>query len=183
MSGLPGRSEGLEMEGCVWWWWRWWWGWRREKRDGERLSKQLLIPLSVASSPSPLLLHPCCQKAERDQRRPTWKASLRFCFSVPCLPALSVTDMEMLNPKYSLCLGCRECLASSDFLSFFPFASSPLLSSPLVSPLHHHRPPSSALASLQQPSGFQVDSGWLAAAVTVSGTGWEWMSVSLAPGA
>lgn len=39
----------------------------------------------------------------------------------------------------------------------FPFASSPLL--PLVSPLHHHLPPSSALASLQQPSGFQVDSG------------------------
>lgn len=37
--------------------------------------------------------------------------------------------------------------------------------------------------SLKQPSGFQVDSSWLAAAVTVSGTVWEWMSVSLAPGA
>lgn len=39
----------------------------------------------------------------------------------------------------------------------FPSASSPLLR--LVSPLHHHLSPSSALASLQQPSGFQVDSG------------------------
>ncbi len=78
-AGLPGRSEVLEVEGCVWW--KEGGHRRREKRDGERLSKQLLIPSSVASSPSLLLFHPCCQKPERDQRRPTWKASLRFYFS------------------------------------------------------------------------------------------------------
>lgn len=76
-------------------------------------------------------------------------------FSVPCLFALSVTDMEMLNLEHSPYLGCRECPASFGFP--FPSASSPVLL--LVSPLHHRLPPSAALASLKQPSGFQVDSG------------------------
>lgn len=31
---------------------------------------------------------------------------LRLCFSMPCLTALSLTDMEMLNPKSSLHLWC-----------------------------------------------------------------------------
>lgn len=121
-----------------------WVGQRREKRDGERLSKQLLIPSSFASSPSLLLLHFCCQKPERDQRRPTWKTSLRFSFPMPCLAALSVTDMKMLNPKSSLYLQRLPGLIQLSLS--FPFASTPLL--PLVSPLHHHLPPSSALASL-----------------------------------
>lgn len=175
MPRLPGRSEVLEVcfvEGC---------DRSREKRDRERLSKQLLIPSSVASSPSLLLLHPCCQKLERDQRGPTWKASLRFCFFgalSPCSLRYRYGNAEsQVQPVPRL-----QRMPGLIRLSLpFPFASTPLLR--LVSPLHHHLSASSALASLQQPSGFQVDSGWLAAAVTVSGTGWEWMSVSLAPGA
>lgn len=45
-----------------------------------------------------------------------------FLFSVPCLSALCVIDMEILNSKYIFYPDCRECPASSDSSLFFPFS-------------------------------------------------------------
>lgn len=118
-----------------------WVGQRGEKRWRE-VVKTAFYPLLSCflsfTSFTPL----CCQKPERDQRRPTWKASLRFCFSLLCLAALSIIDMEMLNPKSSLHLGCRDRPhLTFSFVSLFP----PLLSSPSSYPFFII---SSALASL-----------------------------------
>lgn len=107
--------------------------------------------LSVSSSTPPML-----PKVGKRSKQADMKGIPEILFfSVPCLFALSVTDMEMLNLEHSPYLGCRECPASFDFP--FSSASPPVLH--LALPLHHRLPPSAALASLKQPSGFQVDSG------------------------
>ena len=73
--------------------------------------------LAFSSSTAPLL-----PKARNRSKGANMKGMPEILFfSVPCLPALFVTDMEMLNPKYRLYLGCKVYPASSDFLSLFSF--------------------------------------------------------------
>ena len=58
----------------------------RERRDGERLSKQR--PSSAASSPSLLLLHPRCQKAGRRSKEANMKGipEISVFFGAPLSP-------------------------------------------------------------------------------------------------
>lgn len=153
-------------------------------RGGGWLSKQLLVPSSAASFPSLLLLllHLAAKswieiKGGQHERLPWDSVFFSFlCALSPCSLCYRYGNSKFqihLLPRLQRMPGFIRLLS---FLSLF-------LSSASSRPLHHHLSPSPALASLQQPSGIQVDSGWLAAAVTVSGTSWEWMSVSLAPGA
>lgn len=79
---------------------------KREKRWREvvKTSPHSLLScfLAFSSSTAPLL-----PKARRRSKEANMKGIPEIVFSVPCLPALSFTDMEMMNPKYSLYLGCK----------------------------------------------------------------------------
>lgn len=76
---------------------------RREKM--ERSCQ--MSSLSPPQLPSRLLLFFFIFAAKRQREIKGGRHErLRLCFSMPCLAALSLTDMEMLNPKSSLHLWC-----------------------------------------------------------------------------